>query len=214
MFTKLTFVWFTVVMTILFTSSNPLYAGEKEIISSFEKIVNENKKIVEVFPETIVNRGEESELVAEARGRPELSGKTLYRKEKITLTQISYDVKKTDSLVSPYEGVIVVEVLRMIGDEVISPSEARNYVLSKKQLFDDRKLKDYDSEEVRKIISNLNNEISAKIQVGYVYQKSQWIKKYLRLGSEIITTDQVLNEYFKDGNPYLSLFPQVYIDLK
>jgi len=165
----------------LFTSSQ---AGEQEIVASFENIVNMNEKIIHSYPKKTVYRGTHYE-----------TGLDEYRKEKVVYKSISYDIQKTDSLVSPYKGIIECNVVWEFGSAFGAASLAEN--------------------------SEPNDtSMEKKFQVIYAYQRGKWIKKILKMYSvnygswKSYATHQVSSELFKKGYPYLSIFPQLFLDLK
>jgi len=153
-------------------------AGVQEIISSFENLVKEVEKTIKSFPETVVYRGPDDG----------------YRKEKIVFKSISYDIQKTDSLISPYKGIIEFETYWEFGPELYTASQAER--------------------------SEPNKRVVHKNQVVYSYQNDEWVKKYVKSWSvyrnswDTYTMDQLANEYFKKGCPYLSLFPKLYFTIK
>ena len=178
MLKKSTLLISLVILILMIGYIGQIQAGEQEIISSFENLVKEVEKIIKSFPETVVYRDPG------------------YRKEKITFKSISYDIQKTDSLISPYKGIIVFETNWEFGPNLSTASQAER------------------SKPNETLIENEQH------QVVYAYQNNKWVKQYAKYyydNSWRIYTkdmDQLAKVYFKKGYPYLSLFPKLILTIK
>lgn len=158
----------------------PSHGKETQIVAQFERIAKENEELIRTFPATVVCREEYGHL---------------YRKEKISLEKTGYDVRKTDSVVSPYVGVFEFVVTWSFGVELPDAQSATSSEAD-------------------------HRSVQSKHRVIYAYQAGNWIKQAREdwdnyEGSwSTYTTEELSAKYFKEGYPYLSLFPKLFLALR
>jgi hypothetical protein len=148
------------------------------LVTEFEAIVQANQTVLKNFPATVVSRGEDG-----------------YRKEAIRLEKVSYDIRKTDSLVSPYIGIFDYVVTWRLGRDFSSAKEA-------------------EASEADK------NSVQTHLQAEYSYSKNRWVKTTHKSVSNVsgqwnvTALEEIKSDYFRGPYPYLSIFPKVFLSLR
>ena len=155
-----------------------LSASEKDVLSSFESIISKLDEFVSASPVALISREQE-------RFSP--SGKINYLL-KFEIVGLAYDIQKTNSLVTPYTGYIVVSLKvqsnAKYGDVKYGDVRSKSFEPDKKVEYnwgfqyaeDAEKVKKFDSCTIRSKYLE-DPRCSGDVKLLYVYQGGKWVFK-------------------------------------
>ena len=176
-----------------------LLADEKDVLSSFESIVSKIDEFVSASPVGLISRKQE-------RFSP--SGKINYLL-KFEIVGLAYDIQKTNSLVTPYTGYIVVSLKvqsnAMYGDVKYGDVRSKNLAPDKRVEYNWGFQYAEDAEKVKKFAScTLRSKYSegsrcrGDVKLLYAYQRGNWVfKKVNAEGSNRIRSGTVRGDIEK-----------------
>lgn len=176
-----------------------LLADEKDVLSSFESIVSKIDEFVSTSPVALVSREQE-------RFSP--SGRINYLL-KFEILGLAYDIQKTNSLVTPYTGYIVVSLKvqsnAKYGDVKYGDVRSKNFDPDKKVEYNWGFQYAEDAEKVKKFASCASRpeysedpRCSGDVKLLYVYQGGKWVFKTVNTeGPNRITTGRVRGDVEK-----------------